>query len=96
MDGAQHPGTGADATAWVHADLHRPPGSSAATAADVGYLAATRCSAVTTPANCSARAVDKPTIGRRFAPRASGVTGGEYACSAWTNARYGRLTVCSY
>jgi membrane-bound lytic murein transglycosylase B len=24
VDGAQHPGTGADATAWVHGDLHRP------------------------------------------------------------------------
>ena len=96
MDGAEHPGTGADATSRLHGDLHRPPGSSAATAAAVGYLAATRCSAVTTPANRSARAVDKPTIGRRFARRASGVTGGEYASSPWADARYGRLTVCLY
>jgi excisionase family DNA binding protein len=57
----------------------------------MGHLAATRCSAVACPANCSARAVDKPTIGRRFARRASGVTGGGYACSARANARYGHI-----
>jgi hypothetical protein len=59
-------------------------------------LAATGCYAVTTPANCSATALDKPLIGRRFARRASGVTGGEYACSPGANARYCRLTVCLY
>jgi hypothetical protein len=62
----------------------------------MGHHAITRCSAVTTPANCSARAVDKPTSGGRFARRASGVTGDGYARSARANARYGRLTVCLY